>query len=281
MSKRFLTAVLITTYVQHPEDFLHEVKLVGLSLVYLTNWRMAFGWDYSLDPTAIIWSLSMEEQFYLLWPPTLMILLSCKIRQSRIAVAVSLIVIAVGIHRAMLWSDGAALNRMYYGTDTRADALFAGCLVALLAQHRLSPRFKSTLRIFGLTAAILLTYLINTVTFTSQFLYRGGYTLVALATGVLIWSVSDSEPTWFTRVLAFYPFRWFASISYGLYLWHWLLLRNASFYYFVGEWDPWARFVAAVTIAASSFYLIEKRINKLKSRFSYSTRRTQPDAKPP
>ena len=275
----YLTAGLIATYVQHPEEFLHEVKLVGLSLVYLTNWRLAFGWDYSLDPTAIIWSLSMEEQFYLLWPPTLMILLSCKIKQSRIAVALGLIVLAVGIHRAMLWSDGAELNRMYYGTDTRADALFAGCLVAFLAQHRLSASLKSTLRIFGFSAAILLTYLISTVTFTGQFLYRGGYTLIALATGLLIWSVCDSEPTWFARLLAFYPFRWFASISYGLYLWHWLLLRNVSFYYFVGEWDAWTRFVASVTIAASSFYLIERRINSLKSRFSYSTPRIQSDAK--
>jgi peptidoglycan/LPS O-acetylase OafA/YrhL len=103
--------------------------------------------------------------------------------------------------------------------------------------------------------------------------------LIALATGLLIWSVCDSEPTWFTRVLSFYPFRWFAAISYGLYLWHWLLLRNASFYYFVGAWDAWGRFVVAVTIAATSFYLIENRINRLKSRFNYSTRRNQPDAK--
>jgi peptidoglycan/LPS O-acetylase OafA/YrhL len=275
----YLTAVLITTYVQHPEELVHEVKLVGLSLVYLTNWRLAFGWDYSIDPTAIIWSLSMEEQFYLLWPPTLMILLSCKIKQSRIAVALGVIVLAVGIHRAMLWANGAELNRMYYGTDTRADALFAGCLVAFLAQHRLSARFKSMLSIFGLTAAILLTYLISTVTFTGQFLYRGGYTLIALATGLLIWSVCDSEPTRFSRVLSFYPFRWFASISYGLYLWHWLLLRNASFYYFVGAWDAWARFVVAVTIAATSFYMIENRINRLKSRFSYSAPRIQSGAK--
>jgi peptidoglycan/LPS O-acetylase OafA/YrhL len=275
----YLIAVLITTYFQHPEEFSREVKLVGLSLVYLTNWRMALGWDYSLDPTAIIWSLSMEEQFYLLWPPTLMILLSCRIKHSRIAIALALIVLAVGIHRAVLWSHGVELNRMYYGTDTRADALFAGCLIAFLAQHRLSEKFKSTLHIFGLAAAGLLVYFISTVTFTGQFLYRGGYTLVALATGLLIWSVSDSEHTWFARVLSFYPFRWIASISYGLYLWHWLLLRNVSFYYFVGEWDVWAKFVAALSIAAASFYLIETPINGLKIRFSYSGNQRRPYTK--
>jgi len=275
----YLIAVLIVTYNQHPEEFAREVKLVGLSLVYLTNWRMALGWDYSLDPTAIIWSLSIEEQFYLVWPPLLFLLLSFRVKRLHIAVALGLIVVAVALHRATLWTNGAELNRMYYGTDTRADALFVGCLSAFLAQRRLRARLQSTLRILGFVAATFLVYLISTVSFTGQFLYRGGYTLIALATGLLIWSVNDSEHTWLARVLAFYPLRWFGLISYSLYLWHWLLLRNVSFYYFVGEWDAWAKFIAALTIAASSFYLIEKPINKLKSRFSYSNGRIRADAK--
>jgi len=277
----YLFAALVITYKQHPEEFACEVKLVGLSLVYLTNWRMALGWDYSLDPTAIIWSLSIEEQFYLVWPPLLLLLLSWRIKRSHISVALSLIVVIVAIHRATLWTEGAELNRMYYGTDTRADALFVGCLCAFLAQRRLPARLKSTLRIFGLGAAVFLAYLISTVSFTGQFLYRGGYTLIALATGLLIWTVNDSEHTWFARLLSLYPFRWFGLISYSLYLWHWLLLRNVSFYYVAGAWDGWAKFVAAVTIAASSFYLIERRVNKLKSRFSYTTDLLQPDAKLP
>jgi peptidoglycan/LPS O-acetylase OafA/YrhL len=275
----YLIAALIVTYTQHPEEFAREIKLIGLSLVYLTNWRMALGWDYSLDPTAIIWSLSIEEQFYLVWPPLLFLLLNCRVKHSHIGVALGLIVVVVAVHRETLWTNGAELNRMYYGTDTRADALFVGCLCAFLAQHRLSARLKSTLRILGLGAVAFLVYLISTVSFTGQFLYRGGYTLIALATGLLIWSVNDSDHTWLARLLTFYPFRWFGLISYSLYLWHWLLLRNASFYYFVGTWDAWARFVVAVTIAATSFYFIENRINRLKSKFSYSTPRIQPDAK--
>jgi len=275
----YLIAALIVTYKQHPEEFAREIKLVGLSLVYLTNWRMALGWDYSLDPTAIIWSLSIEEQFYLVWPPLLFLLLSCRVKHSHIGVALGLIVVAVAIHRATLWSNGAELNRMYYGTDTRADALFVGCLCAFVAQHRLPAKLKSTLRILGLGAVAFLVYLISTVSFTGQFLYRGGYTLIALATGLLIWSVNDSDQTWLARLLTFYPFRWFGLISYSLYLWHWLLLRNVSFYYVAGEWDSWAKFVAAIAIAATSFYLIENRINRLKSRFSYSAPRIQPDVK--
>jgi peptidoglycan/LPS O-acetylase OafA/YrhL len=275
----YLIAALIITYYQHPDEFGREIKLVALSLVYLTNWRMAFGWDYSLDPTAIIWSLSMEEQFYLLWPPLLVLLLNFGIKRSHLSVALGLVVVAVGLHRALLWSGGAELNRMYYGTDTRADALFAGCLCSLLAQYRLTAAFKSALRISGVIAALLLIYLIGTVSFTGQFLYRGGYTVVAVATALVIWSVHDSEHSWFARILAFYPLRWVAFISYGLYLWHWLLLRNVSFYYLVGSWDAWAKFFAAIGIAAASFYLVEKRFNRLKGRFTYSNDRLRPAVK--
>lgn len=276
----YLLFALILIRILNPQEFMREVKLVGLSLVYLTNWRMAFGWDYSLDPTAIIWSLSIEEQFYLLWPPVLLLLLATRVKLFHIAIALILIVIAVGFHRTALWSQGAELNRMYYGTDTRADALFAGCLFAFLAvQLKLPTRLLSALHIMALSVVVFLAYAICTLSFTSQFLYRGGYTLIALATGILIWSLSESQDSWLARVLAFYPLRWFGFISYSLYLWHWLLLRNVSFYYFVGNWDGWMRLFAAVAIAAGSFYLVESRVNKLKARFSYVSNATSKDSR--
>jgi len=275
----YLIAVLVVTHYQHPEEFGRELKLVGLSLVYLTNWRMAFGWDYSLDPTAIIWSLSIEEQFYLCWPPLLLLLLSRRVKHVHIARGLALIVFAVALHRAALWSQGAELNRMYYGTDTRADALFTGCFFALVAQRQLSPRIKSLLHVCGLGAGVLLIYLISSVSFTDQFLYRGGYSLIALATGLVIWNLNDSQHSWFARLFTFYPFRWFGLISYSLYLWHWLLLRNVSFYYVAGEWDAWARCITALTIAATSFYLIETRVNRFKTRFTYSGNRVRADVK--
>ena len=275
----YLIIVLIVTYQWHPEELGREIKLVGLSLVYLRNWGMALGWDYSLDPTAIIWSLSIEEQFYLLWPPLLLLLLSCRLKWSHIGIVLSLIVLAVVSQRATLWSEGAELNRMFYGTDTRADALFTGCLFALLAQRRLTPRLKSTLHLLGLSAVAFLIYMVSTASFKGSFLYRGGYTVIALATGLVIWSVNDSQDSWFARVLAFYPLRWFGFISYGLYLWHWLLLRNVSFYYLVGDWDVWAKLITAVSAAAASFYLVETPVNRLKIRFSYSANRIQGEAR--
>lgn len=270
----YLFVSLVITYRNHPEEFQNELKLVGLALVYMTNWRMAFGWDYSLDPTAIIWSLSVEEQFYLLWPPLLFIALTTGMKRQRILFALSLIIIGVALHRFVLAIQGAELNRMYYGTDTRVDAPLVGCLVALVATFQMRSRLKALLHICAVTSAVFLIYAITHFTYSDQFLYRGGYTLVALAAGLLLWSLVEAPSTVFAQALSFFPLRWFGLISYGLYLWHWLLLRNASFYYWVGDWDAWTRFVFAVATAAASYYLVELKFNRLKTRFGYSAQQS-------
>jgi len=79
--------------------------------------------------------------------------------------------------------------------------------------------------------------------------------------------------------LEWYPLRWLGKVSYGLYLWHWLLLKTVSLYYWVGYWDPWARFLLALGVSALSFYVVERPFNKLKARFLHSTNtsRLQPE----
>jgi peptidoglycan/LPS O-acetylase OafA/YrhL len=266
----YLFATLIVTYLLHPEVFSRQLKLVGYAASYLANWRLALGWDYSLDATAIMWSLSIEEQFYLLWPPILIAVLYTRLKYQHVALALLLIIIGVAFHRSALWSSGVDLNRMYYGTDTRADSLFAGCLIAFVSQLQLPVRLRAVLHIGALCSLAVLVYLIATSTFNGTFLYRGGYTLVALATALVIWSVANAPDSWFANVLAWSPLRWFGTISYGLYLWHWLLLRDISLYKWTGEWETAARFALAIGISAGSFYLIEAPFNSLKARFSYA-----------
>jgi len=266
----YLAVTLVVTYLLHPDLFTQQLRLVGWSLAYLTNWRMALGWDSSLDPTAIIWSLSIEEQFYLLWPPILVLACSLKIKRTEIAIALALLIVGIAVHRSTLLSSGSDLNRMYYGTDTRADAPLVGCLFALISSWRFSARLRATLNLGAVLSAGVLVYLIATSTFTDHFLYRGGYTLVACATGLFIWSIDDSPTNIFAKVLSWYPLRWFGLISYGLYLWHWLLLRTVSFFWLAGSLDVWVRCLAAISVAALSFYFVERQFIKLKTQFSYS-----------
>ncbi len=271
----YLLVCLIVTYHTQMFEWTHELKLVGIALVYSTNWRIALGWDAALDPTAIIWSLSIEEQFYLLWPVLFFVCLLVKLKRTHIIAGLVLVVLAIMLHRYSFWHSGAELNRLYYGTDTRADAPLLGCLMALIPRWKLSVSRKPYFQIGVLLAVLCLIGLVLTTHFTDQFLYQGGYTAIAVLAGVVTWSAANEPPRLLSACLEWYPLRWFGKISYGLYLWHWLLLKTVSLYYLVGYWDPWARFVLAVGVSALSFYVVERPFNKLKTRFVYS-----PVAKP-
>lgn len=295
----YLLGCLIVTWHTQLIAITRELKLVGIALAYSTNWRMAFGWDTSLDPTAIIWSLSIEEQFYLAWPLLFFCCLKLKLRRSHIITGLAVIILSIMAHRVLLMSAGAALTRLYYGTDTRADALLVGCLFALLPgsfQAEPRPRVpppgspagvgrsgrtlginartwingKTWLNLAGILAAAGLCYLFASSSFGALFLYRGGYTGVALLTGILIFAVtnaSSSPMSLLALTLRLRLLRWFGKISYGLYLWHWLVVRSTSFYY-LGYWEPWARLALAVGIASASFYLVEKPFTRMKTRYA-------------
>jgi peptidoglycan/LPS O-acetylase OafA/YrhL len=103
--------------------------------------------------------------------------------------------------------------------------------------------------------------------FSDAFLYRGGFTGVALLAGILIFVAANSPPRIVSVVLAWSPLIWFGQISYGLYLWHWLVVRNTSLYY-LGYWEPWARLGIALGVTSASFYIVERPFNKLKGRFA-------------
>lgn len=264
----YLLACFLVTYHTHLIDITRELRLIGIALAYSTNWRLAFGWDLSLDPTAIIWSLSIEEQFYLVWPLLFFACLALKLRRRFIAIGLAVVIVGIVAHRYSLLSAGASLTRLYYGTDTRADALLIGCLIALLPASVVGPNTKKWLSLAGILCGAVFVFMLATANFTDQFLYRGGYTLIALLAGIVILVAANSPPWILAAPLRWRVLGWFGKISYGLYLWHWLVVRSTSFYY-LGYWEPWARLALAVAIAAASFYLVETPFNRLKTRFSF------------
>ena len=261
----YLISCLVVAYYTQLIDVQRQLKLIVIALVYSTNWRMAFGWDPVLDTTAIIWSLSIEEQFYLAWPLLLFACLALKVKRKFIVLGLLMVIVAIAVHRNVLLSAGADFKRLYYGTDTRADALLVGCWTALAPFHRFKKHliFKAA----GFIAALLLLFLVAKVSFTDVWLYRGGFTLIAVLCGCLIVVAANSPPRVLSAVLQWFPLRWFGRISYGLYLWHWLVIQTTSLYFF-GFWEPWAKLALAVGIAAASFYLVERRVNRLKTRFT-------------
>ncbi len=263
----YLVASILVTYHTQLIDLTRQLKLVAIAVFYSTNWRMAFGWDFAMDPTAIIWSLSIEEQFYVVWPLLLFGCLAFSVRRRFIAGGLGLVILAILVHRHLLLEGGADLTRLYYGTDTRADALLVGCLFAFPNMKQIGLRTRNWLNVASLCSAVCLAFLIYTAEFSDQFLYRGGFTGIALFCGIVVFAAANSPPLILSSVLRWRPLRWFGKISYGLYLWHWLVVRSTSFYS-LGYWDPWAKLALAVGIAAASFYLVERPFNKLKGRFA-------------
>lgn len=267
----YLIACLLVAYHTQIIPVARQLKLIAMALLYSTNWRMAFGWDPVLDPTAIIWSLSIEEQFYLVWPLLLFICLSLKLKRRAIAAALVVVIIAIVVHRNVLFDAGTDLTRLYYGSDTRADALLVGCLSALIP-FRKAGRLLGVLAII---AALLFLILTTQASFTDGWLYRGGFTLAALLSAILIVSAANFPPRPLATVLRFSPLRWLGRISYGLYLWHWLVIQTTTLYYF-GYWESWAKLALAIGVSALSFYVIERPFNRLKSRFASRQATTVP-----
>lgn len=273
----FLLVSLLVTYHTQLIGVARQLKLIAMALLYSANWRMAFGWDPVLDPTVIIWSLSIEEQFYLAWPLLLFGCLALRLKGHFIATGLILVIFGIVVHRNLLLDSGADLTRLYYGTDTRADALMMGCLVAFLPWAGSGLRARRLLGVASVFATACLLLLMSAISFDDRWLYRGGFTLIAAMAGIVIYVAANSPPRLLSVALQFNPLRWFGRISYGLYLWHWLVVRTASFYY-LGSWEPWAKLGLAVGIASASFYLVERPFNRMKSRFTVRGTGEQPDS---
>ena len=103
---------------------------IWLTLSYASNWLYALRYFSANNPLGVTWSLAIEEQFYLTWPLLLSLALRFKLGRRWMIYILVLIIAFVPLHRKLLAEQGASIFRLYYSSDTRADALLIGCLVA-------------------------------------------------------------------------------------------------------------------------------------------------------
>ena len=139
-----------------------------------------------------MWSLAVEEQFYLVWPVTALVLLR-RFRSPRALLVVAALGGVVSmIAMALLFHPGHDPSRAYYGTDARAHTILIGVAVAVLLLGRAyeAPRSRSRpLELAGVVGALFLVWACVSVDGQRAFLYRGGSALVAMATAAVIASV--------------------------------------------------------------------------------------------
>lgn len=261
---------LYARFFARPEE-LRTVRDEALAaLAYCANWRAILHeqsyWDLFAAPSPLehTWSLSIEEQFYVVWPLLCTFLLRRGTR--RHLLVVTLILSAASMAAMLLLYDPASTTRVYLGTDTRmAGILFGAALATLLSPNQeLGPRLRAALNVSGPLAAILLGVAWCTLRGNSPLLYRGGFWLTELAALVLIACAVAGERNLVARVLELRPLTLLGTISYGLYLWHWPVnvLLSPERAHLHGFWLHALRFALTFVIAIVSYRYLERPIRR-------------------
>jgi peptidoglycan/LPS O-acetylase OafA/YrhL len=257
--------------------------LVGLGLQVLgaatfsSNWLLlAAGSTYFGDTLPELfrnlWSLAVEEQFYLVWPLLLVLVLFRMPRPLRIA-GVTLLAVSSALAMAALWTPADA-TRVYYCTDTHSFGLAIGAVLALISsnwpRHALEwPRaVRTALGIAGPLALLALLGMAATMPGDAAVVFRGGLVVVAVLTAIVI-AALRVPGTPLAALLELGAFRWIGRRSYGLYLWHWPL-----FVLVVSALPSWPRdgvpgwalggitLVITVALSALSYRLVEQPIRR-------------------
>ena len=257
------------------------------TIFYFANWHEItssggyFAQTALVSPLQHTWSLAIEEQFYVIWPLLLLAALALSSRFTKgrftlLFVMTILGTIASAAEMGVLFHAGANLNRVYYGTDTRAQALLAGSALALamaMTRERRGARARQRRRsanlavqAVGLVGFAAIAIAVLEVSGTSSWTYRGGFFGTDVATVALILSIT-APPTQFSpnrAVLACWPLRSLGVISYGLYLWHFplFLWLNTATTGLGGFFLLGLRLLVTLVVSMLSFFLIEQPIRQ-------------------
>jgi peptidoglycan/LPS O-acetylase OafA/YrhL len=247
------------------------------SLFYVQNWRLVLsGASYftqfgSPSPLRHMWSLAIEEQWYLVWPLLLFGIMKITRRDLR-AVTAIILALAVGsaLLMAALYHEGGDASRAYYGTDTRAQALLIGAALAVLFSVRSGPRSRAATAGLQVSGAVGLAFLVWVVVEQSErwtTLYRGGFSLVAVASAALIAGAMTTGPV--RSLLSVPPLPAIGLISYGLYLWHWPIFvwLSPDRTGLEGHRLLALRLVVTFAVAILSFRLVERPIREQRFRW--------------
>jgi peptidoglycan/LPS O-acetylase OafA/YrhL len=252
------------------------------TLLYVGNWHAIFAHQSYFaqfstpSPLQHTWSLAIEEQFYLVWPPILLLILRGAPRAWRrlgAAVAIAGALASAGL-MALLFHPGGDPTRIYYGTDTRLFDLMAGVAVAFLvaARPQPGPAARRALHVAGPAAAVVLAVFWVTAGtpegIPRNWMFRGGFLLCAILGAIVVADARLLERGPFARLLSVPPLHFLGTISYGVYLWHWpilVYLTGARTGLSTAPLDI-VRVAATLGAATASYYLVERPIRRQHRR---------------
>jgi peptidoglycan/LPS O-acetylase OafA/YrhL len=245
------------------------------AVAYVSNWwnivREAsyfarFGPPPPLDH---LWSLAVEEQFYLIWP--WLLLLGLRFLPGRYTLAlVTLAGAAVSAGAmAMIYQPGIDPTRVYEGTDTRAFGLLVGAALAMLwpsrklSAERITMKGRLILDGIGVAGLVVIVFLILRTSEFSPSLYKGGIVLLTVATTMTVAALVHPA-SWLGVAVGWMPLRWIGVRSYGIYLWHFpiIVLTAPGMQQQASLGLQVMQVVATVAVAALSWQFFEEPIRR-------------------
>lgn len=269
--------VAVLTALFAPDMLTRLREDIVAALLFFSNWWFIFQ-DLSYfeamgspSPVNHFWSLAIEEQFYLILPPVLLLLFRNRVKKRTIQRGLTVLIALSALEMFLLYDPAGDPSRVYYGTDTRAFSLLVGSLFAFLfpqgrvlgrGSRGFTLRQRKVASVAGALSFVGIVVFMALVNGYSPFLYSGGILLVSVLTAVLIVALVY-PPSLMARLLSLKPLVWLGQRSYGIYLWHYPLLLLMNPRTFTGE-TPWyvylGQMAVVVAVAAFSYRFVENPI---------------------